>query len=210
MVGGYTPCMVTLSQCLHWTSFTWFYYPNSPLHTWWWSWKDKKEAFKNACRLHILFNRSIFMCVKWIVNQAIHSQDKATPIQKLSVSLKSGLCYHRKQIKMDSLFFFQTFQSNFWLPASLCLSCWQWPSSRRQGTEEHRVFPQFSAFLEFTTSNVSSPQVSLELSLLKQAHIDTGDLPPTFQVALKSLRRCTQNGNIYKTVKLKYATYAED
>lgn len=119
MVRGYTPSMLTLPQCLHffyWTSFTWFYYPNSPLHIWWWSWKDKKEAFKNACRPCILFNRNIFMSVKWIVNQAIHSQDKATPIQNLSVSLKSGLCYHRKQIKNGFLVPFPDISIKFLIP----------------------------------------------------------------------------------------------
>lgn len=57
----------------------------------------------------------------------------------------------------------------------------------------------------------NSPQQSpLNYHSLKWAHIDTGDLPPAFQVPLQSLWRCTQNGNIYKTVILKYITYAED
>lgn len=72
---------------------------------------ERGERDIQKCMHHLT---DIFICVKCRVKQAIQSHNKATPIhKKLSVPLKTGSHYHRKQIKTDSLFLSQTLQPNF-------------------------------------------------------------------------------------------------
>lgn len=94
----------------------------------------------------------------------------------------------QKKIINGFLVPFPDISIRFLSPAGLCLSCRYRPSAGTLDVEAHAVFSQRSALLWFAISNSTVP-ASLQLSLLQTG---SADLPPTFQVPLEPLSRCTE------------------